>query len=308
MRSRGYWLRLLRLFVVALATALVVLPLALGTAMMWGLTHPLCNPGGSPSQFGMAYEDITFPSTRGVTQQGYFMAGGNGATVIIPPAYGNGRGGDLHYAAILNRAGFNIITFNGRVCTSYGRSSMGYVEVEDVEAAYEYLLTRVEVDPERVTLHGFSSAGATSLIATARMPQIRGVSAEGNYVDMREAMGVDQANTYFDALFVWAASLTYRVVIGEDISVLRPITSAEQIGARPLLLIYGSRDGAVGSAARLREAALAGGADAELWVIEGAGHRQYIAVAGAEFERRLVTFHCAAVGGVLELEPTPRCL
>jgi alpha/beta superfamily hydrolase len=308
MRTRGYWLRLLRLFVVALAAALILLPMGLGAAMMWGLTHPLCNHGGSPAQFGLPYEDITFPSTHNITQQGYFMAGRGGAAVIIPPAYGNGRGGDLHYAAILNRAGFSVITFNGRVCTSYGRSSMGYVEVEDVEAAYRYLLMRADVDANRVTLHGFSSAGATSLMAMAQMPQLLGASAEGNYVDMREAMGTYQAASYFDALFVWSASLTYRLVIGEDISVLSPINAAEAIGARPLLLIYGSNDGAVSSAPRLRDAASAGGADAELWIIEGAGHGQYIAVAGAEFERRLVTFHCNAVGGVLQLEPSPRCL
>jgi pimeloyl-ACP methyl ester carboxylesterase len=308
MRTRGYWLRLLRLFVVALVAALILVPISMGAAGMWGLTHPPCNPGGAPSQFGMSYEDITFPSTHDITQQGYFMQGRNGATVIIPPSYNSGRGGDLHYAAILNRAGFNIITFDGRVCTAYGRTSMGYIEIEDVEAAYVYLLTRAEVDGGRVTLHGFSSAGATSLMAAARMPAIRGVSAEGNYVDMREAMGIQQPDTYFDALFVWAAGVTYRLVIGQDISVLSPITAAEQIGARPVLLIYGTGDGAFGSAPRLRDAAISGGAQAELWIVEGAGHGQYIAVAGTEFERRIVTFHCNAVGGILELEPSPRCL
>ncbi len=308
MRNRRYWLRLTRLFVVALVAALILLPIVLGAVSMWGLTHPFCNPGANPAQFGMTYEEITFNSTRGVTQQGYFMPGTNGATVIIPPAYGNGRGGDLHYAAIFNRAGFNVLTLNGRVCTSYGRTSMGYVEVEDVEAAYDYLLTRGDVDGTRVTLHGFSSAGATSLMAAARMPQIRGVSAEGNYVDMPQALGIHQPKTYFDALFLWAAGITYRLVINEDLSVLSPIITVANIGERPVLLIYGSYDGGIADAPRLRDAAAAGGAQVELWVVEGAGHGQYIAVAGAEFVRRVVTFHCNAVSGTLELEPTPRCL
>jgi dipeptidyl aminopeptidase/acylaminoacyl peptidase len=307
MRNRRYWFKLLRLFIVALVGALILLPFGLGVVGMWALTHPPCNPGGTPSQFGMQYEDITFPSTRGVTQEGYFMPGTNGATVIIPPAYGNGRGGDLHYAAVFNRAGFNVITFNGRVCTSYGRSSMGYVEVEDVEAAYDYLLTRADVDPQRVTLHGFSSAGATSEMAMARMPEIRGVSAEGNYHDMPEAMGINSPQTYFDTLFLWASRITYRLVIGEDISVLSPLNAMDDIGARPVLLIYGSFDASVGVAPRMIEIAQAGGAQAELWIVEGAGHGGYMAVAGAEFDRRVVTFHCNAVGGTLTLEPTPRC-
>jgi dipeptidyl aminopeptidase/acylaminoacyl peptidase len=308
MRTRRYWFRLIRLFSVGLIAGLILLPLAMGVFLMWTLTHPLCNPGGTPQQFGMSSEEITFPSTRGVTQQGYFIPGTNGATVIIPPAFSNGRGGDLHYAAIYNRAGFNVITFNGRACTSYGRVSMGYVEVEDVEVAYDYLLTRSDVDETRITLHGFSSAGATSLIATARMSQIRGVSAEGNYVDMPQALNMSQPKTYFDALTMWSAGITYRLVIGEDISVLSPLNAASDIGARPVLLIYGTFDGAFGDAPRLRDAIAEGGADVELWIVEGAGHGEYIAVAGEEFDRRVITFHCNAVEGTLELEPTPRCL
>src|SRR5689334_11953426 len=129
MHNRRYWFRLIRLFSIALIAGLLLPPLGLGVFVMWGLTHPTCNSGGTPTQFGMPFEEITFPSTRGVTQQGYFIPGTNGATVIIAPAFGNGCGGDLHYADIFNRAGFNVITFNGRACTNYGRISLGYVEV-----------------------------------------------------------------------------------------------------------------------------------------------------------------------------------
>lgn len=308
MRTRQYWFRLLRFAALLLAAVLILLPLLLGFVSVWGLTHPFCNPGGTPAQYGLNYEEITFASSDGITQQGYFIPGSSGATVIIAPAYANGRGGDLHYAAIFNRAGFNVITFNGRVCTSYGHTSLGYVEIRDVRAAYDYLGTRPELDRERVTLHGFSSAGATVLMAAAEMPQIRGVSAEGNYVNLPDALGIgDQQSNYAAALFLWASETTYQLVTGYNISVLRPIEVVGNIGARPVLLIYGSRDGAINEAPRLRDAAAAGGAQVELWVIEGAGHGSYIAVAGAEFERRVITFHCGAVGGVLELELTPRC-
>ncbi|MFN8375974.1 MAG: prolyl oligopeptidase family serine peptidase [Anaerolineae bacterium] len=307
-RTRRYWLRLIILAVVGVAAGVFLPPLLIGVAMLWGLTHPACNPGGTPAQFGMNYEDISFPSTRGVTQEGYFIPGTNGATVIIPPAFGNGRGGDLHYAAVFNGAGFNVITFDGRVCTSYGHTSMGYVEVEDVEAAYAYLQTRPDVDATRVTLHGFSSAGATSLMAAARMPAIRGVSAEGNYVDIPHALGMDQPQTFLYSLTYWSASLTYRLVTGEDISVLSPIKAMATIGARPVLLIYGTLDGAYADAPSLRDAAEAGGAAVELWIVEGARHGEYMAVAGAEFDQRVITFHCEALGGRLELTPIPRCL
>ncbi|MBC7810869.1 MAG: hypothetical protein H7175_06975, partial [Burkholderiales bacterium] len=156
-RGRRYWLRLLRMFVFVLVAALVLVPLLFGGMMMWGLLHPGCNVGAAPTQ---PYETVTFPSTRGVTQQGYFVPGTNGGTVIVVPAYGNGHGGESYFVNVLNGAGFNVLTLDARVCTNYGHLTLGYVEVEDVQAAYDYLLTRDDVDPERVNLHGFSSAGS----------------------------------------------------------------------------------------------------------------------------------------------------
>ena len=73
------------MFAVALVLGLVLPPLGVGVFRMWGRTHPVCNPGGTPAQFGMPFEEISFPSTRGVTQEGYFIPGTNSATVIVAP-------------------------------------------------------------------------------------------------------------------------------------------------------------------------------------------------------------------------------
>src|SRR5687767_6454774 len=110
MRDRRYWLRLFRLFAVALAVTLLAVPMALGGVMMWGLTHPGCGRTVDPSQYGLAYEDVSFTSPRGYMLRGFFMPGDNGATVLVVPTYANDRGGDLPDAAIFNRAGFNVLT------------------------------------------------------------------------------------------------------------------------------------------------------------------------------------------------------
>ncbi|MCB9450176.1 MAG: prolyl oligopeptidase family serine peptidase [Anaerolineaceae bacterium] len=295
-RSHRYWLRLARLFVVALLGALVLLPLALGAASMYGLTHPPCSPGGNPGDFNPHFESITFSSTHNLEIEGYFIPGTNGATIMIPPAFSGGRGSSLHYARVFNQAGFNVLTFESRVCTSQGWISLGYQEVDDVMAAYRYLLTRPDVDPARVGLHGFSSAGATSLMAMPRLPEIRSVSAEGGYHDYAALLGSLGEGTYFDRLYRFAAIGAYRLFTGGNIEDLSPINAIRQIGNRPVLLVYGSLEVSLPGARLMLARAQESGVPAELWVVEGATHGGYLTVAPEEFVRRVVGFHQAALG------------
>jgi dienelactone hydrolase len=295
LRTRRYWFRLIRLFVMALLAALFLLPTAMGALGAWALTHPGCYPGADPGQYGMPYEDVAFPSSRNIIQQGYFIPGDNGATLIVVPAYSSGRGAELHYADMFHRAGFNVLTVNSRTCTSRGMHSLGYQEVEDVEAAYNYLSTRPDVNPERVSLHGFSSAGATSLMAAAQLPQIRSVTAEGGYHDFGAMLGIENPRTVFDRLFTFGATITYTLVTGDDIGRLNPLEAVGQIAPRPLLLIYGSQEVSLPGARLMLERALQNGVDAELWIVNGAGHGNYLSVAPDEYVRRVVTFHSAAL-------------
>ena len=294
-RTRRYWLRLLRLFIAALAGALVLLPLLLGVVSMYALTRPACSPGGNPGAFNPDYTDISFTSTNGLMIEGYFIPGTNGATIIIVPAYGNGRGGSLHYARVFNQAGFAVLLFESRVCTTQGWVSLGYQEAADVEAAYRYLLSRPDTDPARVGLHGFSSAGATSLMAMPRLPAIRSVSAEGGYHDYAALLGSLGEGTYFESLYRAAAITTYNLITGGSITDLSPINAIPQIGPRPVLLIYGSREVSLPGARLMLARAQETGVPAELWVVEGAGHGNYLSIAPEEFVERVVGFHQAAL-------------
>ncbi len=296
LRTRRYWFRLIRLFVVALVTALFLLPTALGALGAWALTHPGCFLGATAAEHGFEhYEEVSFPSTRGITQQGYFFPGDNGATLIVVPAYSSGRGAELHYADVFHHAGFNVLSINSRTCTSRGLHSLGYQEVEDVEAAYAYLSTRPDVNPERVSLHGFSSAGATSLMAAAQMPRIRSVTAEGGYHDFAAMLGVENPRTFFDRLFTFGATISYTLITGDDIGKLNPLDAIGQIAPRPVLLIYGSEEVSLPGARLMLERAVQNGVDAQLWVVDGAGHGNYLSIAPDEYVQRVVAFHSAAL-------------
>jgi uncharacterized protein len=294
---RHYWLRLLRLFVIALMATLVFLPFSLGAVTIWGLTHPACNAALDPGVFNLSSESVDFRSTNGLQEQGYFIPGSNGATIIIAPAYNSGRGAELDVASVFNNAGFSVLTLNSRACTEHGWISLGYQEVDDIQAAYDYLQTRPDVDAARIGLHGFSSAGATVIMAAARMPEIRSVSAEGGYHDYPTALGLGGSSNILIQIYQFGATTAYRLITGDDMHLLSPISVIDKIAPRPLLLVYGSLELSLPGARAMLERAHETGVQADLWVVEGANHGQYLKVAPEEFVRRLVSFHQAALLG-----------
>lgn len=296
-KTKRYYLRLLGFFAVTLLVALLAIPVGLGALMMWSTTHPGCPPGSSPAAFDLAYEDVAFTNDQGQTLNGYFLPGdpaaSNGATVIIAPGLGGARGVGtvMEDGVILNRAGFNILMFDSRVCAG-GYHSLGYRETADVRAAYDYLLSRADVDPQRVTIQGFSAGGATSLFATAQIPELRGVVAKGNYHNFAEIMGLHSSDgSIFESLIRFGADITYRAITGMDVRVLVPLDVIDEIAPRPILLIYGSVEVGLPGAEQMLERALEFGSDAELYIVEGSAHGGYLIYGGAAYEQRIIAFH-----------------
>ncbi len=295
---RRYWLRLVILILIAMVGTAMVVPFVKGYSAIWGLTHPgTCNAGSDPSGFNPKFEDVSFTSTNGLTLKAYFIPGTNGATIIMPPAYADGRGAEMDVAKVFNQAGFTVFTLDSRACTAHGWISLGYQEVEDVQAAYQYLKSRPDVDATKVGLHGFSSAGATAMMSAERMPEIRSVSAEGGYADYATTLGLGQDFDFLTQLYQFGVVVGYRVVTGDDIHILSPINNIDKIAPRPLLLVYGSLEVSLPGARDMLAKAQADGIQADLWVVNGADHGQYLLVAPDEFAKRLVGFHEAALLG-----------
>lgn len=228
---------------------------------------------------------------NGGSFRGYFIPGTNGATIIVPPPFSGGRSVRLPEAAILVRHGYAIFMFESRRCAGMGPLSLGYHEVDEVADALDYLNTRADVDPTRIGIHGFSSAGATSIMATARLPELRAVVAEGGYGDfIRNSFNRhtdDIFTAYFFTLFRWAVGVTYGLVTGLDINQLSPVSVIGEIAPRPILLIYGSREVSLPGGQQQKAAA---GDNAQLWIVEGAGHGNYLTVAPEAYEDHIVTF------------------
>lgn len=300
-RDRAYWLRLLRLTVFALGAAIFVMvfiaPSLFGALGMWWLTHPQCagDGGRTPGDFGHAYEEVVVVAREtGDAHRGFYIPSRNGAHVIVPPPLNSARGHTLHEIDVLARHGYGVLSYESRACNGAGRvTSLGYLEVEDLAGALNWLLARPDVDPERIGVHGFSSAGATATMAAARYPQLRAVVAEGGYHDLGPGtLGV--GGNIVEAAVRAAAALTYHLATGVDIREVSPIAVIGQVAPRPILLIYGSREVTLRGA---REQLAAAGENAALWEVPGAGHGDYVLVAPEAYARRLVAFFDAALLG-----------
>jgi hypothetical protein len=295
-KERRYWLRLIGFFVSCLFLALLSLPALMGGIFTLGLLYPPCGSGElTPSHYGYEWEDVIIVARAGGSFRGYYIPGSNGATIIMPPPFNGGRDNRLAEADRLLRHGYSVLTFESRRCAGMGPLSLGYQEVDEVADALDYLLARPEVDPDRIGVHGFSSAGATAIMAAARLPALRAVVAEGGYGDFAEdtlkpGRGKNLLS-YFEVVYFAAVKLTYRLVTGIDINLLSPQDVIGQIAPRPILLIYGSQEVSLSGG---RHQLAAAGDNATLWIVAGARHGNYLELAPEAYEARLVKFFDAA--------------
>jgi dienelactone hydrolase len=270
------------------ALIIILIPLGLGWLTFYGVTRPPCGVSPQPDAYNLSPEVVTIPARIGAEYRGYFFSGANGATIIVPPAYGQDRGGWLHEVDVLVRSGYSVLTYDSRPCTGIAPHSLGIWEAEDILDAVTYLQTRPDVDMSRLGLHGFSQAGASNLFAAARSDRIRAVVAEGGYVDYgAQTLSMGQEQDFFTALFSLGARISYRLSTGLNLADLRVLDHLPDIAPGRVLLVYGEHEVTLAGA---RDAA-ARHAHIDLWEVPDATHGSYLASAGeAEFTAHIVAF------------------
>jgi alpha-beta hydrolase superfamily lysophospholipase len=276
------------LFVLALATAMAV-----GYGMN-RLTQPERNlAGGIPSDYGLPYETVSFPSYDGTILRGWFVpAIEPRATVIFCHGRAGSKAPDLIYVPQFRQHGFNVLLFDFRAHgESDGRkSSLVYYERWDLLAALAYLRER---GIEEVGLMGFSM-GAAVAIATAPLSKaVRAVIADSAFAELRTILvtylrqrGVPKRiASGLAMLIIWAAGLRLRCRLPDA----DPLRWVGRVTPRPLLLIHGGQDQWIpaSDASRLYEAA---GEPKELWVVPEAEHRCADKVCPEEYMSRVLSF------------------
>ncbi len=177
-------------------------------------------------QQGFPVEDCFFQTGDNLRLHGFFSPYPKAETTLL---WFHGNGGNighrLEHLRILRELKVNIFIFDYR---GYGKSQGSPCEqglYRDSEAAYNYLLSRKEVNPARIYLYG-QSLGASQAIYLASQGKGAGVIAEAGFTNLPD-IGVD--------LYPW---LPARLLTTERYDSLKRISGLKM----PVLIIYGDQD------------------------------------------------------------------
>lgn len=146
----------------------------------------------TPSEFGLAYEDVAFPASDGVALKGWFVPSGAepGPVVVFVHGWlwnrtGNAAGRvpfvdrDVDFlpaTKALHDAGFHVLLFD---LSNHGESgsrpplTMGRWEARDFNGALAYLRERPDVDPARIGALGTSAGANTVMYAIPDGPPVK---------------------------------------------------------------------------------------------------------------------------------------
>ncbi|MBU1661719.1 MAG: acetylxylan esterase [Chloroflexi bacterium] len=298
--DRGRWsavggrhvLRLTIFAAVTLVAALAALDVGLAWIFVSGMTHPGCRQpqlvAGLP-----APETHWLPTQDGLALRVWYYPSQNGAAILVFGGLTGSLGDSLPPVIPLIRAGYGVLQIDSRACANPPAPvTLGGNEIYDAGAALEFLLSRPEVDSERIGAIGFSMGGATALRAAAANPQIRTVVRDGGFSNLGELLSPAESASIPQLIFQSTVLAIYQYQTGVDPWAVDPIGDLPAISPRPVLLIFGEHEAASG-----REQFEAAREPKELWIVPGGTHGRNQIVAPEEYERRVFEFFEGEMGG-----------
>jgi pimeloyl-ACP methyl ester carboxylesterase len=205
-----------------------------------------------PSDYGLAYEPVTFPpADRAIVLRAWWIRGERPRAALVFVHGGGDDNRSLPYGAGLGLArdlvshGYALLMIDLR---NFGESdgvaegiTYGDLEVNDVVGALDFLANREP--PLPLGAIGFSMGGATVLRAAARDKRIRAVVADSAFADARDvAVSFTRASTGMPtalaAAFVWSASTLHGVPLARGAT----LTALGGATLPPVLLIHDEHD------------------------------------------------------------------
>jgi len=126
-----------------------------------------------PTVIGLSYEDVYIDTDDGIKLHTWFIPATDSKYTLL---FCHGNGGNISHRIekldILNKLGLDIFIFDYR---GYGKSSGRPSEkgfYKDVEAMYNYLVSKRRIEPKDIILYGESLGGAVAIeLATKRKPK-----------------------------------------------------------------------------------------------------------------------------------------
>lgn len=260
------------------------------------ITAPMATrnlPDETPATYDLPYEDVTVTTADGLELAGWFVPSRNGAVIIMQHGYKSTRRELLNEAAMMYRHGYGMLvtSIRGHDYSEGELITFGMNEVNDMEAWYQYLLTRNGINPDRIGILGNSYGGMLAIQFAAQNENIKAVVANCAFSSLNDT--VSTSVTYFTDLpaFPFAPLIVFWAeretgFKTEDVDATKWIA---EISPRPVFLMQGGADVVISadSGQRLYDAA---GEPRELWYDPALGHVEFDKERAAEYEERVAAF------------------
>ena len=225
----------------------------------------------SPDQLGLKYEDVDFPADDGTRLHAWFLPASGKALGTILFLHGNAENISTHIMSVrwLPAQGFNVFLLDYRgYGASEGEPSVEGVQ-EDVNAAMRTLLSRRDVNSDRIVVFGQSLGGSIAVYNVAHSPyrrHIRALVVESAFASYR-AIAREKLAAFW---LTWPLQYPLSWTVSDEFS---PSTAVAGVSPIPLLIIHGDQDPIVpvDHGKRLFELAQE---PKQLWIVSGGGHIQ----------------------------------
>ncbi len=248
-----------------------------------------------PDQYKLPFENVYFKTEDGVQIKGWFIPNpSSDKTIILMHGWGMNRGDVFKNTYFLHDLGYNLMYFDFRALGESGGtvSSIGYLEVKDLQAAIKFLKDTRPFACEKIGLYGLSMGGMVAICEAAQNPEIKCVVAEASYYSFRRVVSrwawVHNKVPYFPLMPIVLHYMRRNLAANPER--YSPKYNIPKIAPRPVFIIHGRYDNLV-PAAQAKMLFKCAGEPKEIWLVPGAKHNKCAEVGGYEYKQRLADFY-----------------
>ncbi len=242
----------------------------------------------TPADYHLTYEEVFFNSKDGTQLSGWFIHAVGKPVGTVIHFHGNAQNMTAHFSFVdwLPNKGFNLFVFDYR---GYGQSD-GHPEprgvYEDSVAAIQYVMSRTDIDTNKLFVLGQSIGGANAIAAIGQnsFKGIRAIAIESCFYSYHR-MAQDVIGRI--PLLGFFKKYLSKVIVSNDYS---PSEVIDKISPISLLLIHGTYDDVVPyhhSQLLFKQAK----EPKLLWTIEGGYHTEALTRFGDQYKDQLTLFY-----------------
>ncbi len=255
------------------------------------------SPSKTPADYGIPYEKVRIPASRGGSLAGWWIPGEEGApTLILVHGWSRNAQRMMPYIRALHPLGYNLLAFDARNhgdSSPYPRPTV-YSFAEDALSAVHFVQGEKPQAARQLGIIGLSIGGGGAVNAAAMDGNIACVVAVGAVAHPIWTMLPEFRKRGIPEGIARALFKFMEWRYGLNFERIAPVNNIASARAR-FLLIHGDEDKTIPLEHGKRMYAAAPAGQAELWVVPGKGHSN--CHTHPDFWPRVTAFletHCAS--------------